>query len=183
MKRRLLLVSNSTLHGGGYLEHCEQHVGRFFGRWVHARARTDRHAHAQLSYELDSVHEAEDPVEAVRRAEAIFIGGGNTFRLLKSLYDNQLLTEIRRRVLEVFPLLCDRARDAQTGLSRRRRRRRLICCDYITEPNWHEKSHTERHTELAERAGPRAPAPITPPRTSHSGGLMRGGSRAPACTV
>lgn len=85
-------------------------------------------------YEVDSIHEAADPVEAVRKAEAIFIGGGaiqtvevegvrgsnwkfpscyhcvsllcvagggNTFRLLKCLYDNKLVTEIRKRVLEV----------------------------------------------------------------------------------
>lgn len=32
MKRRLLLVSNSTLHGGGYLDHCEQNISDFFGK-------------------------------------------------------------------------------------------------------------------------------------------------------
>lgn len=30
-KRRLLLVSNSTLHGGGYLEHCQAHIQDFLG--------------------------------------------------------------------------------------------------------------------------------------------------------
>ncbi|XP_068592668.1 alpha-aspartyl dipeptidase-like [Cebidichthys violaceus] len=113
MKRRLLLVSNSTLHGGGYLEHCERDVTRFFGRDVsrvlfvpyalHDRdsySRTARDKFTSLGYELDSVHETIDPVDAVRTAEGIFIGGGNTFRLLKSLYDNELLTEIRRRVME-----------------------------------------------------------------------------------
>ncbi|KFO59907.1 Alpha-aspartyl dipeptidase, partial [Corvus brachyrhynchos] len=51
-------------------------------------------------YGLDSIHESCDPVEAVRKSEAIFIGGGNTFRLLKALYDNSLIHEIRKRVLE-----------------------------------------------------------------------------------
>ncbi|KAK1788661.1 hypothetical protein P4O66_002479 [Electrophorus voltai] len=34
MKRRLLLVSNSTLHGGGYLDHCQQQIKDFFGKQV-----------------------------------------------------------------------------------------------------------------------------------------------------
>jgi len=46
------------------------------------------------------VHTASDPVAAVSEAEAIFVGGGNTFRLLKTLYDSQLVATIRGRVLE-----------------------------------------------------------------------------------
>ncbi|KAL7882243.1 hypothetical protein AOLI_G00090920 [Acnodon oligacanthus] len=113
MKRRLLLVSNSTLHGGGYLEHCQQHVSGFFGQQVKrilfvpyalhncdSYTKTARDKLKTLGYEVDSVHEAADPVEAVRKAEGIFIGGGNTFRLLKALYDHNLVTEIKKRVLQ-----------------------------------------------------------------------------------
>uniref|UniRef100_A0A9J8ATY5 dipeptidase E n=1 Tax=Cyprinus carpio carpio TaxID=630221 RepID=A0A9J8ATY5_CYPCA len=113
MKRRLLLVSNSTLHGGGYLQHCQQQIQDFFGKNVKrilfvpyalqdrdAYTKTARDKFKTLGYEVDSVHETPDPVEAVRKAEGIFIGGGNTFRLLKALYDNKLVTEIRKRVLE-----------------------------------------------------------------------------------
>ncbi|XP_008326018.1 alpha-aspartyl dipeptidase [Cynoglossus semilaevis] len=111
--RRLLLVSNSTLYGSGYLDHCEENIRSFFSRDVkrvlfvpyalHDRdeyAKIARNKFQSLGYEVDSIHEAADPVEAVRKAEAIFIGGGNTFRLLKCLYDNKLVTEIRKRVLE-----------------------------------------------------------------------------------
>uniref|UniRef100_A0A8P4KBJ3 Alpha-aspartyl dipeptidase n=1 Tax=Dicentrarchus labrax TaxID=13489 RepID=A0A8P4KBJ3_DICLA len=113
MKRRLLLVSNSTLHGGGYLDHCQQNISHFFGKDVKrvlfvpyalhdrdAYTKTARDKFQTLGYEVDGIHEAPDPVGAVRKAEAIFIGGGNTFRLLKSLYDNKVVSEIRRRVLE-----------------------------------------------------------------------------------
>ncbi|XP_026233208.1 peptidase E [Anabas testudineus] len=113
MNRRLLLVSNSTLHGSGYLDHCQQHISNFFGKDVkkvlfvpyalHDRdtyTRTARDKFKTLGYEVESIHEAKDPVDAVRRAEGIFIGGGNTFRLLKSLYDNKVVAEIRKRVLE-----------------------------------------------------------------------------------
>ncbi|XP_051760609.1 alpha-aspartyl dipeptidase-like isoform X1 [Ctenopharyngodon idella] len=113
MKRRLLLVSNSTLHGGGYLQHCQQNIQDFFGKDVKrilfvpyalhdrdAYTKTARDKFKTLGYEVDSVHETPDPVDAVRKAEGIFIGGGNTFRLLKALYDNKLVTEIRKRVLQ-----------------------------------------------------------------------------------
>uniref|UniRef100_A0A3Q2TXF3 dipeptidase E n=1 Tax=Fundulus heteroclitus TaxID=8078 RepID=A0A3Q2TXF3_FUNHE len=113
MKRRLLLVSNSTLHGSGYLDHCQQHISSFFGKNVKrvlfvpyalhdrdAYTKTARNKFKTLGYEVDGIHEAADPVEAVRKAEGIFIGGGNTFRLLKSLYDNNVVAEIRKRVME-----------------------------------------------------------------------------------
>ncbi|XP_070694090.1 alpha-aspartyl dipeptidase [Pempheris klunzingeri] len=110
---RLLLVSNSTLHGSGYLDHCQQQISLFFGKGVKrvlfvpyalhdrdAYTKTARDKFKTLGYEVDGIHEVSDPVDAVRKAEGIFIGGGNTFRLLKSLYDNKVLTEIRKRVLE-----------------------------------------------------------------------------------
>uniref|UniRef100_A0A673N8E8 Si:dkey-69o16.5 n=1 Tax=Sinocyclocheilus rhinocerous TaxID=307959 RepID=A0A673N8E8_9TELE len=109
MKRRLLLVSNSTLHGGRYLQHCQQQIQDFFGKILfvpyalHDRdtyTKTARDKFKTLGYEVDSVHETPDPVDAVRKAEGIFIGGGNKFRLLKALYYNKLVTEIRKRVLE-----------------------------------------------------------------------------------
>ncbi|KAF4086539.1 hypothetical protein AMELA_G00084640 [Ameiurus melas] len=113
MSRRLLLVSNSTLYGGGYLQHCEHNISHFFGKQVKrvlfvpyalhdrdAYTKTARDKLKSLGYEVDGVHEAADPVEAVRKAEAIFIGGGNTFRLLKALYDNNLVNEIKKRVLQ-----------------------------------------------------------------------------------
>jgi len=59
-----------------------------------------REAFGELGYELESIHESRDSLAAVADAQAIFIGGGNTFRLLKTLYDEGLLQPIRTRVLE-----------------------------------------------------------------------------------
>ncbi|XP_067844153.1 alpha-aspartyl dipeptidase-like isoform X2 [Heptranchias perlo] len=113
MKRRALLISNSTLYGGGYLEHCQEQIREFLGDKVkrvlfvpyalHDRdvyAKKARQKFESLGYGLDSIHEDPNPVEAVRKAEGIFIGGGNTFRLLKDLYDNNLVSEINRRVFQ-----------------------------------------------------------------------------------
>jgi dipeptidase E len=59
-----------------------------------ARARFEA-----MGYGLDSVHDfAGRPVRAVERAEALFIGGGNTFRLLDTLWREELVEPILRRV-------------------------------------------------------------------------------------
>ena len=64
--------------------------------------KTARGPFEQWGFQLESIHETkktEDRVLTVSKAQAIFVGGGNTFRLLKKLYDNNLIEAIRRRVL------------------------------------------------------------------------------------
>jgi len=110
--KRLLLISNSTLHGSGYLDHAEEEIREALGSSRRVLfvpfALYDRDAYAAqarkrfetMGYELDSVHEVADAKNAINRAEAIFIGGGNTFKLLHSLYQADLLLPIRTRVKE-----------------------------------------------------------------------------------
>jgi dipeptidase E len=110
--QRLLLISNSTLHGSGYLDHVEPELRDTLGSIERvlfvpyalydrdAYAATARTRFAAMGYELDSIHEAADARKAVESTEAIFIGGGNTFRLLDSLYRAELLVPIRRRAEE-----------------------------------------------------------------------------------
>lgn len=114
---QLLLVSNSTLYGSGYLDHAEEEIRDFLGAAKRVLfvpyALHDRDAYAaraqqrfaKMGYELSSIHTSAHPVRAVREAEAIFIGGGNTFRLLKALYDFHLLDPIRQRVREGMPYI------------------------------------------------------------------------------
>ena len=110
MGKRLLLVSTSQTYGTGYLDHCAPEVVELFGGVKRVLfvpfALYDRDAYAtkarerfeKMGYGLDSVHEADDPRRAVEEAEAIFIGGGNTFRLLETLYRLEMIDPIRRRV-------------------------------------------------------------------------------------
>lgn len=110
--KRLLLISNSTLYGRGYLDHAEAEIRDFLGGMRQVLfvpyALRDRDVYASkvaerlgsMGFQVDSVHRASDSRAAVESAEAIFIGGGNTFRLLKALYDYDLLDPIRRRVEE-----------------------------------------------------------------------------------
>lgn len=116
---RLLLISNSTAHGGGYLDHCEGAITNVLAPSVgtvlfvpfalHDRdgyARRVRTRFETMGRELESVHDAAGgPARAVEHAEAIFIGGGNTFRLLDALHRAALLEPIRRRVLGGAPYI------------------------------------------------------------------------------
>lgn len=55
---------------------------------------------SQWGFAVEGIHTFPDPVNAVLNAEAIFIGGGNTFQLLKSLYEHKLVDPIRQVVLQ-----------------------------------------------------------------------------------
>lgn len=117
MTRRILLISSSTLYGSGYLDHAAAEIRDFLGKIERVLfvpyALYDRDAYASLAqdrsrkmgYALESIHLAADARQAVDDADALFIGGGNTFRLLKALYDLDLLGVIRRRVEAGMPYI------------------------------------------------------------------------------
>src|SRR6516162_10557344 len=114
---RLLLISNSTLHGSGYLDHAEVEIRDFIGE----RARVvfipyalhDRRAYCEqaenrfrkLELAFRSVHDVSNPSRAIEQAQIIFIGGGNTFRLLYELQRNQMIEPIRRAVRAGTPYI------------------------------------------------------------------------------
>eukprot|EP00095_Tigriopus_kingsejongensis_P003714 maker-scaffold36_size508890-snap-gene-4.14 protein:Tk03714 transcript:maker-scaffold36_size508890-snap-gene-4.14-mRNA-1 annotation:"alpha-aspartyl dipeptidase" len=113
-RRRLLLLSNSTLHPGGYLEYAQGPITDFLQRYSVQKvlfvpfALRDHQGYTdkvqeslgQWGFQVEGLHLAPDKIRAVEAAQAIFIGGGNTFQLLKSLYDHQVLGPIQKRVLE-----------------------------------------------------------------------------------
>ena len=115
MSKRLLLISNSTQHGSGYLDHCAAVIQDFLGSARRVAfvpyamsdhdgySRRTRERMSQLGYDCTSVHETADPVAALRAADAVFIGGGNTFRLLDWIYRTGLLTALRERAEDGMP--------------------------------------------------------------------------------
>jgi dipeptidase E len=102
-----LLISNSTQHGEGYLDHCAAEMLDFLGGRTSVLfvpyALDDRDGYADtairrfaaMDIECTSIHRAPDAVAAVEAAEAMFVGGGNSFRLLKTLYELELIPAIR----------------------------------------------------------------------------------------
>jgi dipeptidase E len=114
---RVLLVSNSTVHGRGYLDHVDEQIRSFLGEPKRVLffpfALYDRDAYAAkakirlgaMGYLTTSLHEAANIPKALDETDAIFIGGGNTFRLLKALQDLELIEPIREKVRSGTPYI------------------------------------------------------------------------------
>lgn len=118
--KQLLLLSNSHTFGEKYLEHAEPSIKDVLGTGVEtvlfiplasvlntldgyaAKVKT---AFSALGYGLDSIHQATDPVAAVRNAQAFVVGGGNTFYLLNNLYKLGVMDELRRRIEAGVPFI------------------------------------------------------------------------------
>lgn len=112
---RLLLLSSSNVHGFGYLDHAADELRDFlagvervlfvpFALADHeAYAAKVRERLAPLGLGVDSLHATRDPVGAIGDADAMFVGGGNTFRLLKEMCRLGLMEVVRMRVAEGMP--------------------------------------------------------------------------------
>ncbi|MFO8077806.1 MAG: dipeptidase PepE [Thermoplasmatota archaeon] len=111
--KQLLLISNSTLHGSGYLDHCADEIKRFLeeknkvlfipyarpGGISHEEyTSTAKKRFKKMGFELTSITEINDAKNAIDSTDAIFIGGGNTFVLISMLYKNNLIEPIRKVV-------------------------------------------------------------------------------------
>lgn len=107
---RLLLISSSRVHPTGFLEHCRDAIAEHFSGCdevafvPYALADHDHYesvvqaAFAPIGIPIHSIHHAADPVSRIQSAAGIFTGGGNTFRLLKTLYDLKLMERLRHQV-------------------------------------------------------------------------------------
>ena len=102
---RLLLISSSNVHGYGYLDHAEPELRRtlegvrdvafvpFALKNVDDYTDKVRERLGRMGFGVTQVRGRAE----IDAAEAIFVGGGNTFRLLKTLYELDLISAIARR--------------------------------------------------------------------------------------
>lgn len=112
---RLLLLSSSNVHGFGYLDHAAEELQAFLAGVRRVLfvpfALIDREGYAAkvrerlagLGLAVDSLHAAGDPGAAVAEAEAVFVGGGNTFRLLTEMVLLGVMEGLRARVAAGMP--------------------------------------------------------------------------------
>ena len=111
---KVLLLSTSAVYGKPYLEYCNDLLEEFYSGVANLLfvpfARPSGISHSDYTAKIDErfkklniktrgLHEFDDKFAAINDAEAIFIGGGNTFLLLNELYKFKLIELIRERVL------------------------------------------------------------------------------------
>jgi len=117
---KLLLLSNSTNAGGTYLDHAKQNIKKFLGyrpvkvlfipyaavtfSYEEYEAKV-REKFNETGHELESIHRYNNPVRAIENAEAIAVGGGNTWKLLKTIQEEKLIEPVRKKVLSGIPYI------------------------------------------------------------------------------
>lgn len=129
---QLLIVSTSKLHGSEYMSYLTEEVKDFFadadeilfipcarpgGMSFEDYTEAPRKAFSPIGFKVRGIHEFDDPVKAVKEAKGIFTGGGNTFLLLKTLYDNGLIEPLREAVKSGTPYMGSSAGSNIAGLT------------------------------------------------------------------
>lgn len=130
--KNIIIASTSTIHGSGYLEYILDDLSVFFKNIKeilfipYARPGGISHedytkaaeiAFSKIDKKVIGLHTFENPIMAVKSAEAIFTGGGNTFVLVNQLYNNNLIDILKETVSRGTPYLGTSAGSNICGLS------------------------------------------------------------------
>jgi dipeptidase E len=128
----IISASTSTLHGGEYLDYLLPELQSFFTNVKellfipYARPSGISHddytkkvseAFTKINIAIKGIHEFENPIEAVEKAQGIFTGGGNTFLLVSQLYKNNVIDILERVVKNGTPYLGTSAGSNICGLT------------------------------------------------------------------
>ncbi len=116
----IILASTSTLFGGNYLEYLKEELIQLYdgvdeiifipfarpGGISHQEyTQKAKSFFETLNIEIKGLHEFEDKVEAVNTAKAYFTGGGNTFLLVKTLHEENVMTVLKQNIESGKPYL------------------------------------------------------------------------------
>ena len=116
--KKLIIASTSTIHGSGYLEYILPTLKTFFklidellfipyarpsGISYDEYTEVVSTAFKKIGIKVKGIHEFLDAHEAVKSAQAVFVGGGNTFVLVDELYNQKLITVLKEMILNGTP--------------------------------------------------------------------------------
>lgn len=130
--KNIIIASTSTVHGSGYLDYILNELAIFFkdittvlfipyarpSGITHDEYTSKAHeAFSKIGKTVAGIHTFDDPVFAIESAEAIFVGGGNTFVLLNQLYKYNLIPALKRIITHGTPYLGTSAGSNICGLT------------------------------------------------------------------
>lgn len=130
--KNVIIASTSTLHGSSYLEYLLPTLQSLFKNCKsllfipYARPGGISHdeytekvavAFQTINISVKGIHEFENPEAAIKNAEGIFTGGGNTFLLVTQLYRNNVMQLLSEAVKNGTPYLGTSAGSNICGLS------------------------------------------------------------------
>lgn len=130
--KKLIIASTSTIHGSGYLEYLLPTLKEHFKNCTEiifipfARPSGITHdeytiivkkAFATININVKGLHEFEDYTNALKNAQGIFTGGGNTFLLVSQLYKQQVLIPLKEVIFNGIPYLGTSAGSNICGLT------------------------------------------------------------------
>lgn len=118
--KKIILASTSTLHNSGYLDYLLPDLKQHFkncktvlfipyaqpsGISYNDYTAKVKLAFAKIDIDVKGIHEFGKATIAIQTAEGIFTGGGNTFLLVKTLYDSQLMSVLKTVIEQGTPYL------------------------------------------------------------------------------
>jgi len=130
--KNIIIASTSTVHGSDYLDYLLEELTLFFQDVStilfipYARPSGISHDNytskvsevfSKINKVITGIHSFENPNEAIKSAEAIFVGGGNTFVLVNQLYKNKILSTLKEIVENGTPYLGTSAGSNICGLT------------------------------------------------------------------
>ncbi|MEM6685790.1 MAG: dipeptidase PepE [Bacteroidota bacterium] len=130
--KNLIIASTSTVHGSEPLSYLLDKLASFYkyteeilfipyarpsGITHEAYTTAVGKAFAKIDKKVRGLHEFENPVTAIKNAQGIFTGGGNTFLLVSQLYTHEVLQPLRDAIFEGTPYLGTSAGSNICGLT------------------------------------------------------------------
>ena len=130
--KNLIIASTSTVYGSNYLDYLLPELKIFFSETdeivfiPYARPNGISHdqytkiaanAFTKINKKIIGIHTFKNPIEAIKNAKGVFVGGGNTFVLVSQLYKFQVMTPLREAIFDGLSYLGTSAGSNICGLT------------------------------------------------------------------
>ena len=144
----IILASTSTLFEGNYLEYLKEEIQKLYdgidnvlfipyarpsGISYDEYTEIARQFFKTIKIEIKGIHEFENPKEAIQNTKAYFVGGGNTFLLVKTLHENGLMHILKENVEQGKPYLGCSAGSNIGGLNMKTTIRETRIKEFLTQ--------------------------------------------------